>query len=435
MAKNRSSLRKTAWWFLAVLAAGLLASPFIYHRLAGTKVKTVRPLKTKIAQTVVATGRVGALARVELASTMTGAVAEVLAGEGDSVQKGAPLVKFRDDGRGEAVNQARALTAQSEAALEQADKAVKRAEASLLGVTGVALPLGEKALQMAATELDLARLDHERAKSLFEKGYISRAELDRAEGALNLAGLRLAQRNTETEAKKEGGAELKNAQAALEEARAAHKTAGAAVKTARAGLSLALAKAQDLVIKAPADGVIIERLVEKGDVAMPGRTLLVLSRKGKTEIITSIDEKNLPLLKEGQDAAVSADAFPKAPFKAVLSTIVPAVLSSDGTVKAKFDVPEPPPFLLPDMTVSVETEVARKTGALTLPANAVRDQNGKEPWVMTLKDGYARRVPVTIGIRGEGLVEVTGGVTGNDLVVPMDQELIPGERARSADAL
>ena len=69
------------------------------------------------------------------------------------------------------------------------------------------------------------------------------------------------------------------------------------------------------------------------------------------------------------------------------------------------------------MTVSVEIEVARKAGALTLPLDAVRDL-ASAPWVLAIRDGRARRVPVGIGVRGAARVEILSGLAAGDRVDP-----------------
>ena len=156
----------------------------------------------------------------------------------------------------------------------------------------------------------------------------------------------------------------------------------------------------------------------------------MLSRPGRTEIIAPVDEKNLALLAVGQKAVVSADAYPERTFAAGLATLVPAVVAASGTVTAKFAVPDPPAYLLPEMTVSVEIEVARKAGALTLPLDAVRDL-ATAPWVLAIRDGRARRVPVGIGVRGATRVEILSGLAAGDRVVPAAEgKIADGDKVR-----
>ena len=61
------------------------------------------------------------------------------------------------------------------------------------------------------------------------------------------------------------------------------------------------------------------------------------------------------------------------------------------------------------MTVSINVDVGRKDAALVVPADVIRDPTG-EPWVLAIVGGRAERRAVTLGMRGDGLVEVTAGL-------------------------
>jgi HlyD family secretion protein len=161
--------------------------------------------------------------------------------------------------------------------------------------------------------------------------------------------------------------------------------------------------------------------------------LLVLSRNGRTQITAHIDEKNLGLLRVGQVAVGSADAYPEKTFPARLSTLVPAVDAQRGTVEARCDVAEPPAYLVPDMTVSLEIEIARHTKVLTVPSDAVRDAS-TTPWVLVARDGRAARQNITLGIRGSGASEVTDGLKEGDTVLPGSSKLSDGSRIRLQSA-
>jgi HlyD family secretion protein len=259
---------------------------------------------------------------------------------------------------------------------------------------------------------------------------LARAELDEARRALDTAQGRLDRERTIAEGTRSGGGDDRAAQAAVAQADAAVAQARAAVAQNRAVLAAVEARAADLVVRAPAAGTVIVRSVEAGDTVQPGRTLLVLSRAGRTEIVAPVDEKNLSLLAVGQKAVVSADAYPERTFSAELTTLVPAVVAASGTVTAKFAVPDPPAYLLPEMTVSVEIEVARKPGALTLPLDAVRDL-ASAPWVLAVRDGRARRMPVGVGARGATRVEILSGLAAGDQVVPAAEvKVADGDKVR-----
>jgi HlyD family secretion protein len=85
------------------------------------------------------------------------------------------------------------------------------------------------------------------------------------------------------------------------------------------------------------------------------------------------------------------------------------------------------------MTVSVEMVVARRDGASTLPAWAIRDaEAGANPGahVLVMREGRAVRQPVKLGLRGVGIVEIVEGLAEGDLVITPDSGAVAGERVR-----
>ena len=83
------------------------------------------------------------------------------------------------------------------------------------------------------------------------------------------------------------------------------------------------------------------------------------------------------------------------------------------------------------MTVSVNVDVGRRERALVVPAEAVRDPTG-EPWVLAVAGGRAERRAVRLGLRGDALVEVVGGlVEGEAVIAPAAGWVEPGARVRA----
>ena len=164
--------------------------------------------------------------------------------------------------------------------------------------------------------------------------------------------------------------------------------------------------------------------------AQPGRVLLSLAAQGGTRIDANVDEKNLRLLEAGMSAKAVADAYPGQSFDAQLAYIAPAINPQRGTVEVRLAVPNPPAFLRPDMTVSVELVGGVKKDALVLPSGAVRDADREAPWVLALQDGRAVRVPVKLGLRGIGSVEILDGLKEGDAVIPQTEKAIAGDKVR-----
>jgi HlyD family secretion protein len=389
-------------WQAALGVAVLLAGWAGWRALRGPVVPVVPVARQALAQRVVASGKVLAPARIQLAALGLSQVSRVAVEEGDHVAAGQLLVQLDD--------------AEARANLSQARAAVALAAARVEQVADVSARLAGEALRQAELRLDQAGAKLRRTEQIAAAGSASEAELDDARKARDLAASQLASARAQARAAAVSGADQRVAAAALDQSRGAERAAETRLAQTR--------------IVAPAGGVVVSRQVEPGDVVQAGKPLLVVARDGDTRITVQPDEKNLALLRVGQPATASADAFPDRAFPAVVDWIAPAVDPARGTVEVKLRVPSPPPFLLPDMTVSVNVETGREDGALVVPSDAVRDAGG-EPYVLVLRDGRVARQPVKLGMRGVGFVQVVSGLAaGEPVVAPGAPPIQPGARAR-----
>jgi HlyD family secretion protein len=389
-------------WQAALGVAVLLAGWAGWRALRGPVVPVVPVARQALAQRVVASGKVLAPARIQLAALGLSQVSRVAVEEGDHVAAGQLLVQLDD--------------AEARANLSQARAAVALAAARVEQVAEVSARLAGEALRQAELRLDQAGAKLRRTEQIAAAGSASEAELDDARKARDLAASQLESARAQARAAAVSGADQRAASAALDQARGAERAAETRLAQTR--------------IVAPAAGVVVSRQVEPGDVVQAGKPLLVVARDGDTRLTVQPDEKNLALLRVGQPATASADAFPDRTFPAVVDWIAPAVDPARGTVEVKLRVPSPPPFLLPDMTVSVNVETGREDGALVVPSDAVRDAGG-EPYVLVLRDGRVARQPVKLGMRGVGFVQVVSGLAaGEPVVAPGAPPIQPGARAR-----
>lgn len=353
-------------------------------------------------RSVVASGHVETPFRVEIGAQITGTVAEVLAEEGQRVTRGQTLVAI----------EAREL----EAALVQADGAVAQAEARLRQLTELTLPAARETLAQAEAALRNAQAAHERVAALARNGHAARATLDEARRALDIAQSQVAAARLLVFTASPGGSDVVLAQTQRDQAVAARETARARLAHAS--------------VAAPRDGMVITRDAERGMVVQPGRRLMVLAPDGDIQLVLQIDERNLGLLAIGQPALASADAYPDQRFAARVAHIGAAVDIARASVEVKLGVPYPPGYLRQDMTVSVDIEVARRAGTLVLPAGAVRDARGPDPWVMGVRDGRAARLPVRLGLRGDGAIEILDGIVQGDAAIPVGAGVATGQRVR-----
>ena len=355
-----------------------------------------------IVQTVVASGQVQSPNRIEISSQITGNVIEIPVNEGEFVEAGAVLIRLDQ--------------AEAQSAVAAAKGALEQAQARLAQVREVQLPQAQQSLEQARANQRNALASLERAESLRRSGVATQVVLDEARRARDVADAQVRSALVQVTSLSPGGMDYAGAETQIAQAEASLRSA-----TARLGFS---------TIRAPAKGTLISRNVERGWVVQPGRTLMTLSPAGETQLVVLIDERNLGLLALGQPALAAADAFPKDIFAARLVYINPGVDPQRGAVQVKLAVPDPPPYLRQDMTVSVDIEVARRAGAVVVPSEAVRDASGPRPWVMKAIDGRAQRQPVEIGIRGAGRIEITAGLEQGDLVIPPAAGIAVGQRLR-----
>lgn len=389
-------------WGAGVLVLLIVAAALGLARQRGTPVQVVAVARTGIVQSVVATGRLNASARLDIGAEVTATVQEVLVREGDRVKAGALLLRLSD--------------AEARAALQQARAALLEARGRATQQASVTAPVASQAVVQAQAAFTAAAREHQRARELVAQGFFSQQKLDDAQRVLDTARSALESVRVQAQANQPSGVE--------------RTLAASRVEQAVAAVAVAEAKLARLSITSPLDALVLTRNVEPGSMAQPGRVLLSLAAQGGLRIDAGIDEKNLRLLTPGMAARAVADAYPGQSFEAQLSYIAPAVDPQRGTVEVRLAVPQAPAFLRPDMTVSVELVGGTKPDALVLPSGAIRDADREAPWVLLLQDGRAVRTPVQLGLRGVGAVEIAQGLKQGDQVIPQTEKAVPGDRVR-----
>jgi HlyD family secretion protein len=307
----------------------------------------------------------------------------------------------------------RAAVAQAKAALAQSE--TKQAQTRQL-----ALPLALQAQRQAEANQLQARQQFARTRELVAQGFYSRTQLDDAQRNLNVAESQWQAAQLQAQSSEAGGSDYRLAQIAVDQARASLEVTQARLGYARIG--------------APLAGTVLTRSVERGDTAQPGKVLMTLSPTGTTELVVQIDEKNLRLLKLGQKALASADAYPEQRFTAEIIFISPAIDPLRGSVEIRLRVaetPEAPDYLRQEMTVSVDIKTEQRTDALVAPLDAIHGGDSAEPWALVVRDGRAQRQPLVLGLRGGGKVEILHGVAQGELLVPVSNASVrDGSRVR-----
>ena len=188
-------------------------------------VPAVRMQPVPLLRSLQFSARVATDSRVDVGSTLTGRVLEVVVDAGDEVVRGEVLLRLETD--------------ELRAALAQAQASERQAAARLVGLRSTGRRVAQAAVAQADSVLAAAQADQQRTQSLVAKGFLSAARLDEANRAAAVAAAQQAGAQAQSAANAEQGTDLVQAQAQL--ALAAAATAAAQARLAQA------------VVTAPAD--------------------------------------------------------------------------------------------------------------------------------------------------------------------------------------
>ena len=262
-----------------------------------------------------------------------------------------------------------------------------------------AVALQRARLAGAVARTELARLELERGRELRARDSISKRELDVRANELALA------------------------EAATAEARAALQ-----------GAELDL---EDTVLRAPSDAVVLAKLKEAGEIAVPGGfsgsgDLVRLANMNEVRAEVDVNESDLPRIHLGQRAEVTPDAVPDARYPGAVVKLYPQVDRQKGTLKVEVRLDEPDARLLPDMSARVTfLGDAPAPGAgpqVLVPANALHRAPDGRSFVWVVEDGRARqRFVEDAGLLGES-VRIASGLAGGEEVVVGEPPERDGQR-------
>jgi HlyD family secretion protein len=381
-----SRMRSRWWWAVGAFSVVGLG---VFWRLGPPDVPAVVVQAGPLQQKLLFSARVTHPQRVEIGATLTGRVAQVAVAEGVQVKAGQPLLRLEDS--------------ELQAALAQAQAAERQAAARVKGLRGSGRSAAAAGTAQAEAVLRAADAEHRRTQDLVGRGFLSAARLDEALRALNVAQAQLVAAQAQVSALAEQGTDITQAQAQWAVAQAATQAAVAR-----------LAQAQ---LRAPADGRVLSRNVEPGQIVQPGRALLTLALAGATQLEAAVDERYLQQLRPGQAATGRADAFPNDRFKAQVLSIAPLVDAQRGSVVVKLAVAEPPGFLREDMSLTVEVLTATRDRALAVPLAALRSEEGTRATVWVVAGGRVEARTVQLGLRTLEAAEVQSGLNAGDMVL------------------
>lgn len=398
MAVSKKGKRIWIWIGSVVLLLVVVLGVMAARMVRGTQIDPNRIAKVQrgdVAKSVVATGKIQPITKVEVKSKASGIVEKLYVDINNHVHKGQQLAQLDEQ---EIVAQVDAQRAQ----LAAAEANVGTYEANI----------EQDRVNAAAPDLPMYKATLDRNLQMQKEGIVSRQALDDADRDY------LAALNKRDAAKAQIGVD----NAKLKQARAQVLQSQASLKQLEEQLSYT-------TIIAPMDGVILSRDVEIGDavssILVLGSTATLVMTEGDTTQVYvqgKVDEADIAHVYMAQPARIKVESFRDRIFNGKVTKIAPLGVEKDNvtTFEVRVSIDNPGGELKANMTANAEILLDEHKHVLTVPENAVTYDNQKNAFVnvpdRNQKEGF-RKVPVTIGLSNGSVTELISGLKEGDPVV------------------
>jgi RND family efflux transporter MFP subunit len=367
-----SSLSAAGFYF-----AGTSVLPFAYAEARAEShpiVEAVLPRRAALTSRLRSNATLSAFEETDLFAKVPGYLSEVKVDIGDHVKAGQVLAVID---------------------IPETEKELRENEAQL-EARRQALNSATRQVERAKADLALQQVTFKRQEYLNKERWASDQALDeiRAKAGISQADLGLAEANRDLAA-----AQVDLASATVEKTK----------------VLLAYAK-----ITAPFDGVVAQRLVNRGDLVQAATStraspLFKLERIDIIRVFSDVPENDAPYVHVGGRASVKPIGLVGDPIKGTVTRFAFRLDPETRNMRTEIDLPNLDERLYPGMYAEVSLELSR-AGTLTVPASAIGSDSGGT-FVYTVKDGRIGRVSVKTGISDGGRVEVIAGLPEDAAVV------------------
>ena len=396
---GKKKRRKRVIITVIIVAAVLIGAGVLYaFTRGGTKIdpsKLAKVEKGDLAKSVVATGKVEPITKVDVKSKASGIVKKLLIDAGDRVKKGQLLAQLDKEEIQAQVEQSRAALAASEANLKSSEADYERAK---VDAEGPDVPLLKRA--------------YERAIGMAKEGVVSTSALEDAQKNYELA---LNKQNV--------------AKAQLIVLKAKIAQSQAQVAQDRAHLNQLDEQLSYTDIESPIDGVVLSRDVEMGDavssiLVLGSSATLVMTLGDTSEVYVKgkVDESDIGKVYLGQPARIKVESFKEKTFNGKVTKISPMGVEKDNvtTFEVRVSINNPGGELKAVMTANAEIILEEHKNVLQIPEGAILYDKDKKASVEVpdpkAKDGK-KKIAVNIGISNGAKTELLGGLKEGDQVV------------------
>ena len=390
--------RRIIYICVAVFGVLVLAGGVIAATRGGTKIdptKLAKVEKGDLAKSVVATGKVEPITKVEIKSKASGIVKKLYVDAGDRVKRGQLLAELDKEEIAAQVQQAKAQLEASEASARGSQADYERAK---VDAEGPDVPMLKRA--------------YDRAQGMAKEGVVSASALDDAQKNYELA---LNKQNV--------------AKAQLTVLKAKIGQATAQVARDRANLMQLEEQLSYTTITSPIDGIILSRDVEVGDavssILVLGSSATLIMTEGDTSEVYvkgKVDESDIGKVYMAQPARIKVESFKDKTFNGKVTKISPMGVEKDNvtTFEVRVSINNPGGELKAAMTANAEIILEEHKNVLKIPEGSILYDKDKKASVEVPdekgKEGK-RKVAVNIGISNGAKTELLSGLKEGDQVV------------------
>jgi HlyD family secretion protein len=398
VAASKKSKRFWIWIVAAVVVVVVGGGVALARMVSGSSIdpnKIAKVAKGDVARSVVATGKIQPITKVEVKSKASGIVEKLFVDINNKVRKGDPLAELDQQ---EILAQVEAQKAQLVAA--QANVGTYEAN------------IEQDKVNAAAPDLPMYKTTLDRNMQMQKEGVVSQQALDNANKDY------LAALNKRDGAKAQIGVDV----AKLKQAQAQVLQSQASLKQLEEQLSYT-------TIVAPMDGVVLSRDVEIGDavssILVLGSTATLVMTEGDTSQVYvkgKVDEADIAHVYMNQPARIKVESFRDRIFNGRVTKIAPLGVEKDNvtTFEVRVSIDNPGGELKANMTANAEILLDEHKGVLTVHENAVMYDGQKNASVeipdKSQKEGK-RKIPVKVGLSNGSVTEVLSGLKEGDQVV------------------
>lgn len=379
---------KRLWIVLAgVIVAVLILAAFATRRRE-IPVRAATAERATIIASVQTNGKIEPINSFEAHAPVPITVRKVFVTPGQHVKSGQLLVQLEQSDA--QANAARALAQ------------LKAAQASLNAVTHGGTKeevlTNQTDLVRARTERDAAQRNLDAMHRLQQKGAASAGEVADAENRLKTAQAQVSLLEQKQGESRYSSPEVARVQAQVEEARAAYDAAQHLINETN--------------IRSPRDGIVYIVNVHEGQFVGGGELLVQVGDLSKVQLRAFVDEPDIGKLAPDQDVRVTWDAQPGRVWHGKVTQIPTTVVTRGTRNVGEFTciVDNPDEKLLPNVNVSVNIIIAQHDNALTVPREAIRQDDGKR-FVYQIVDGELKRRDIETALTNLTSTEIAAGLS------------------------